>query len=68
MSLKTIALAVIVLLLVAGFVKFLSYQKDKYSGSESYVEKSIKAVKKVEALKEEKAKSISEHEREIESW
>ena len=68
MSLKTIFLILIAVLLVIGLFKFLGYQKEKSEGSENYVEKSVEAVKKIEALKEEKARTNKEHEREIESW
>ena len=68
MNIKTIALILIALLLVAGVFKFLSFQKEKHSGSSSFVEKSVGAIKRVEAMQEERAKTMREQERELDSW
>ncbi len=68
MNIKTLALILIVLLLVVGLVKFLSYQKDKHAGSSSLVEQSVSAVKGAEAMQEKRAKTILKQEQELESW
>ena len=68
MNIKTIAIVLVVLLLVAGLFKFLGDQKEKHSGSSNYIQKSVNAVKNVEAMQEERAKTILEQERELEGW
>jgi len=68
MSIKTIAIILGVLFLVAGLFKFLDSQRDKHTKSSNFVEKSVKAIKRVEAMREERAKTIIEQERELDSW
>lgn len=68
MNIKTLALILTALLLALGLVKFLGYQKEKHAGSSNYVQESVNAVKNVETMQDERAKTISEQERELESW
>ena len=68
MSIKTVAIILVILLLVAGLFKFLSSQRDKHTESSNFVEKSVKAIKRVEVMQEERAKTILEQERELDSW
>lgn len=68
MKLKAIVIIVLVLALMIGIVKFFGSMAEKYEGSENYVEKSIKSIKRVEALKEERDKTLTEQEHDIESW
>ncbi len=68
MNIKTLALILIVLLLVVGLFKFLGAKRDEHANSPTYIEKSVNALKRVEAIQEERAKTILEQERELESW
>lgn len=68
MKIKAIAIIVVAIALMVGIVKFFGNMAEKYEGSESYVESSIKSIKKVEALKAERDKAIAEQERDVESW
>ena len=68
MNIKTLALIIIVLLLVVGLFKFLEYQKEKNADSSNYIQESVNTVKNTEAMKDERAKTISEQERQLESW
>lgn len=68
MNIRILALILIALLLVVGIFKFLGYQKEKQAGTSNYIQDSVGAVKNVEAIKDERAKTISEQERELESW
>ncbi len=68
MNIKTLALILIAILIVVGFFKFLGYQKEKHAGSSNYLQESVNAVKNVEAMQDEREKTIQEHERELENW
>ena len=68
MSLKTMALLIAAFLLIAGVFRFLEYQKQKRAQSSSYIEQSINSVKRVEAIGKERAETILQQERELESW
>ena len=68
MNIKTLALILIAILLVVGLFKFLGYQKQRHAGSSNYIQESVNAVKSVESIQDERAKTISEQERELESW
>lgn len=68
MNLKTVAIFVIIIVLIIGVLVYFVDQNKMREGSTNYIKKSIKAVEKVEALNKEKADTISEQERDIESW
>ena len=68
MKIKIIAIIVMATALLVGIVTFFGSLAEKYEGSESYVEKSVKSIKRVEALKEQRDKSVSEQERDLETW
>lgn len=68
MRIKAIAIIVLAIALMVGIVMFFGSLAEKYEGSESYVEKSVKSIKRVEALKEQRDKTVSEQEHDIETW
>ena len=68
MKLKAVVIIIVAIALIALIGKFFGGMAEKYEGSESYIDKSIKAVKNVEALKEERTETVSEQESEIHSW
>ncbi|MCI0481153.1 MAG: hypothetical protein L0213_06160 [Candidatus Dadabacteria bacterium] len=65
MSLKTVAVLIIIIIAVFGISKLLGHLGDRRESSTSYLEETVQTTKKVRQLKEERSELIKNQEKSL---